>query len=139
MPARNIHHDAVIHALESDGWTITDDPLRVPFGGRNLFVDLAAERVTIGAERGSERIAVEVQSFLSPSPMFDLEHALGQYSLYRVAMSDAEPDRELFLGISDRVYDQLFADRFGQLIIEKMQVKVLVFDETMQRVVQWIK
>ena len=139
MPARNIHHDAVVQALEADGWTITDDPLRVPFGGRNLFVDLAAERVTIGAERGNERIAVEVQSFLSPSPMFDLEHALGQYGLYRVAMSDVEPDRQLFLGISDRVYEQLFADRFGKLIIEKMQVKVLVFDETTQRVLQWIR
>lgn len=139
MPARNIHHDAVVQALEADGWTITDDPLRVPFGGRNLFVDLAAERVTIGAERGNEQIAVEVQSFLSASPMFDLEHALGQYGLYRVAMSDVEPDRQLFLGISDRVYEQLFADRFGRLIIEKMQVKLLVFDETTQRVLQWIK
>ena len=139
MPAKNIHHDTVVQALEADGWTITDDPLRVPFGGRNLFVDLAAERLTIGAERGNERIAVEVQSFLSPSPMFDLEHALGQYSLYRVAMGEAEPDRVLFLGISDRVYEQLFADRFGKLIIEKMPVKVLVFDETTQRVLQWIK
>src|SRR5438477_12313026 len=26
MPARNIHHDAVIHALQADGWTITHDP-----------------------------------------------------------------------------------------------------------------
>jgi len=139
MPAKNIYHDTVVHALEAEHWTITDDPLRVSFGGRNLFVDLAAERLTIGAERGNERIAVEIQSFLSPSPMFDLEHALGQYGLYRVALGDVDPHRELFLGISGRVYDQLFADRFGQLIIEKMQVKVLVFDEAAQRVVQWIK
>jgi hypothetical protein len=125
--------------LEADGWTITDDPLRVPFGGRNLFVDLAAERITIGAERGNERIAVEIQSFLSPSPMFDLERALGQYGLYQVALSDIEPKRELYLGISDRVFEQLFADRFGQLIIEKMNVKILVFDESAQKVVQWIK
>lgn len=94
MPAKNIYHEAVVHALEADGWTITDDPLRVSFGGRNLFVDLAAELLTIGAERGNERIAVEIQSFLSPSPMFDLEHALGQYGLYRVALGDAEPERE---------------------------------------------
>ncbi len=71
--------------------------------------------------------------------MFDLEHALGQYGLYRVAMIDAEPDRLLFLGVSDRVYDQLFADRFGQLVIEQMQVRLLVFEESTQRVVQWIK
>ncbi len=139
MPAKNLYHDAVVRALVADGWKITDDPLHLPFGGRNLFVDLAAERITIGAERGNERIAVEIQSFLSPSPMFDLERALGQYGLYQVALSDIEPERELYLGISGRVYDQLFADRFGQLIIERMKVKVLVFDESAQRIVQWIK
>jgi hypothetical protein len=139
MPARNLHHDAVVHALEADGWTITDDPLRVPYGDHNLYVDLAAERISIGAERGGERIAVEVQSFLSPSVMSDLEHALGQYGLYRVAMSESEPDRQLFLGVSDRVYDQVFADRIGQKVIQQLQVNVLVFDETTQRVLQWIK
>jgi hypothetical protein len=29
MPARNIYHDAVVQALTADGWTITDDPLRL--------------------------------------------------------------------------------------------------------------
>ena len=32
MPAKNIDHDAVRDALIADGWTITDDPLYVPFG-----------------------------------------------------------------------------------------------------------
>lgn len=34
MSARNIYHDAVRDALIADGWTITDDPLRVLFAGR---------------------------------------------------------------------------------------------------------
>ena len=51
-------------------------------------------------------------------------------------MGDAGPDRELFLGVTGRVFEQLFADQFGQLIIEKMKVKVLVFDESAQRIVQ---
>jgi hypothetical protein len=53
MPARNIHHTAVIRALQADGWTITHDPFLIPYGDRRLFIDLGAERVTIGAERGS--------------------------------------------------------------------------------------
>jgi hypothetical protein len=60
MPARNIHHDAVIQALQADGWTITHDLFLIPYGDRRLFIDLGAERLTIGAERGTERIAVEI-------------------------------------------------------------------------------
>ena len=43
-------HSSVKNALIKDGWTITDDPLTLSYGGRDLYVDLAAERVTIGAE-----------------------------------------------------------------------------------------
>src|SRR5437868_11503029 len=66
------YHDAVVDALKADGWTITDDPLTLTVGDRDLFVDLAAERPVIGAEKGSEKIAVEVQSFLNPSAVRNL-------------------------------------------------------------------
>ena len=78
MPARNIHHDAVVRALTADGWTVTHDPLTISFGGKDLFVDLGAERTTLAAERGGQRIAVEVQSFINPSPVRDLQEAVGQ-------------------------------------------------------------
>ena len=39
MPARDLLHDAVRNALVRDGWTITDDPLRLKVPGRNLYVD----------------------------------------------------------------------------------------------------
>ncbi len=29
MPAKDIYHDVVKQALIKDGWTITDDPLRL--------------------------------------------------------------------------------------------------------------
>lgn len=55
MPARDIYHDAVRNALMKDGWTITDDPLRLRLrGGRSLFVDLGAKRL-LAAERGTEK------------------------------------------------------------------------------------
>jgi len=74
---KNIYHDAVIQALTADGWTITDDPLRLTYGDQELYVDLGAERVTLGAERAGQRIAVEVSSFLKPSPVRDLEESTG--------------------------------------------------------------
>ena len=76
MPARDHFHDACTAALIKDGWTITNDPYSLRWGGRDLFVDLGAERL-VAAERGTERIAVEVKSFLGPSEMADLEQALG--------------------------------------------------------------
>jgi hypothetical protein len=44
-------------------------------GLRNMYVDLGAERL-IAAERGTERIAVEIKSFRSPSEIHDIEEAV---------------------------------------------------------------
>ena len=96
MPARNIHYDAVIQALRADGWTITHDPLMIPFGDRRLFIDLGAERVTLGAERNGERIAVEIASFVADSPVRDLQEAVGQFVVYRALLSQIEPERIVF-------------------------------------------
>jgi hypothetical protein len=128
MPARNIYHDAVVHALTADGWTITDDPLRLSYGGKDLYVDLGAERSAIAAERDGRRIAVEVQSFLGKSAIRDLEEAVGQYDVYRAILSETEPERTLFLAV----------ERFGQLIVSRVQLRLLVFDEREERVLQWI-
>ena len=49
MPAKNIYHDVVLHALLADGWTITHDPLTISYGGRDLFVDLGAERPAVSS------------------------------------------------------------------------------------------
>lgn len=138
MSAKNIYHDVVVHALIADGWTITDDPLRISFGNRDLYVDLGAERATIGAEKGEQRIAVEVQSFLNPSPVRDLQEAVGQYGIYRAILAENRSDRLLYLAVPLRVYEGLFAERFGQLILRRLDLRVLVFDHQKESVVQWI-
>jgi hypothetical protein len=94
VPANNIYHDTVIQALTADGWTITDDPLRLSYGGRDLFVDLRAERLTLAAEKKGQKIAIEVQSFLNPSPVRGLQEAVGQYEIYRTVLEQTEPERQ---------------------------------------------
>ena len=79
--AKDIYHNTVRIALEKDGWTITDDPLTLRIGGRSAFIDLGTEKL-FAAEKKDKRIAVEVKSFISPSPVKDLEQALGQYIMY---------------------------------------------------------
>ncbi len=138
MPARNIYHDAVVHALTADGWTITDDPLTVSYGGRDLYVDLGAEPVVVGAEKGTQRIAVEISSFLNRSPVRDLQEAVGQYGVYRAVLAESEPERNLYLAAPLHVYEGLLSEKFGQLIVNRLQLRLLVFDDEAQRVVQWI-
>jgi len=81
MLARDIYHNAVRNALEKDSWQITKDPFILKWGTRDLYIDLGAEKL-IAAEKSGEKIAVEIKSFIDPSPVTDLENALGQYILY---------------------------------------------------------
>jgi len=78
MPAKDLFHDCVRHALIHDGWTITHDPLRLNWGGKDVYVDLGAERL-MAAEKSGQRIAVEIKSFVGDSEVDDLEKAVGQY------------------------------------------------------------
>jgi hypothetical protein len=138
MPARNIYHDAVVHALMADGWTITDDPLTVSYGGRDLYVDLGAEPVTVAAEKGTQRIAVEISSFLNPSPVRDLQETVGHYGVYRAVLAESEPERQLYLAVPYHIHDGLLSEKFGQLIISRLQLQLLIFDAKEQRIIQWI-
>lgn len=96
MPARDLFHDQVIHALIKDGWTITDDPLHIKWRKKNLYVDLGAERL-LAAEKAERRIAVEIKSFIGKSDIADLEAALGQFVLYQTVLAKTSPERTLNL------------------------------------------
>src|SRR3954449_7581870 len=112
MSARDAIHDSVKAALIKDGWTITHDPFPLPFGDRDVYADLGAERA-IAAERGDERIAVEVKSFSGASEMHDLEVALGQFVFYRHLLSSRDPRREMWLAIPEEAYISVLGDVAG--------------------------
>ena len=136
MPAKDIYHDVVCSALIKDGWTITDDPLTLKIGGRSVYVDLGAERL-IAAERGTEKIAIEIKSFLSPSPIHDLENAWGQFFLYARALKKREPERCLYLAISLSTFETIFQEEAGQLILEEPDFRLIVFDPDHENIMQW--
>ncbi len=89
MSKRDKYHDTVKQALINEGWTITHDPYLFQTDPK-LATDLGAERL-LAAERGYERIAVEVKSFLRSSQVVDLEEALGQYTLYQLFLRQQDP------------------------------------------------
>lgn len=136
MPQRDTYHEPVRKALIRDGRTITHDPYWVALGARDAFVDLGAEH-PIAAGRGDRNIAVEIKSFLGRSVVADLAQAIGQYILYRSWMKRTDPERELWLAVTERVAQEVFADLSGQVLIEDAALRLLVVDMTAERIVQW--
>lgn len=137
MPAKDVYHEIVKNALTKDGWAITDDPLKLTIGSRSLYVDLGAEKL-IAAQKEEQKIAVEIKSFLSPSPINDLENALGQYVLYQNILKVTDIERILYLAIRNEVYDDLFTEPIGQLLLNNKQIKLIVFNSDLQELSQWI-
>ncbi|MDJ1170011.1 MULTISPECIES: element excision factor XisH family protein [Roseofilum] len=138
MPAKDLYHDLVVQLLIDEGWTITDDPLYLSYGGRDLFVDLGAERSAIAAQKGNLKIAVEIKSFLKSSPVTDLGDALGQYGIYQSILAELQPERMLYLAVPKRTYETILTEKLGQLIVRNWDIKLIVFDEVARRSIQWI-
>jgi len=107
LPARDSSHEAVKQAIINDGWIITDDPYVISYGDRFLFVDLGVNRL-IGIRRGDQRIAIQIKQFKGQSQVTDLEQAIGQYLLYKILLNQVDPDRDLYLAISETTYNDIF-------------------------------
>ena len=138
MSAKDIFHDAVRKGLEKEGWVITDDPLRIRVGGVDMQIDLGAEKI-IAAERGSEKIAVEIKSFISSSNISEFHTALGQFLNYRVALEEQQPERCLYLAVPQGAYKIFFNLPFVKTVIERFQISLLVYDPKNEVILQWIK
>ncbi len=137
MPAKDIYHDCAKNALIKDGWTITHDPLSLKWGKKDMYVDLGAEQL-LAAQRAERKIAVEIKSFTGLSEMNDLEKALGQYIVYHDVLAQVEPDRELYLAVSEEIATGLFEEPIGELLLRNNRVRLLVFDPEAEAIVKWI-
>ncbi len=137
MPALDRYHETVRHALNKDGWTITDDPLTLELDERTLYADFGAERL-LAAERGTEKIAVEIKTFRSPSPVADLEQAIGQYSLYEDILQILESERTLYLAIPEEAFTHIFSERIGQIALKNRIKRAFVFSPAQEEIVQWL-
>ena len=136
--ARDIFHNIVKEALIKEGWQITDDPLVLlskKDGG--IETDLGAEKIII-AEKGLTKIAVEVKSFLNPSPINDFHGALGQYMTYLDVMEMKQIDRIMYLAMPFDIYTFLTTKTYFLYIIEKHKVKFILFEPATKTIEEWI-
>jgi hypothetical protein len=136
--AKDVFHQQVKNALIKDGWNITHDPLTIRISEAvKLQIDLAAENA-IAAERDSEKIAVEIKSFVGDSDISAFHTALGQYLNYCQALEEQEPDRFVYLAIPLETYQDFFQLPFIQRALRRYQVKLIIYDPKLEEIKQWI-
>lgn len=138
MAAKDVFHQTVVNALESDGWTITHNPLALRAGGEDFEIDLGAEQL-LGAEKGERKIAVEIKSFLGASKLYQFHSALGQILNYEVALEEVEPERVLYLAIPVDIHQTFFKRGFVVRVLRKFDLRLMVFDPVTSEVAQWIE
>jgi hypothetical protein len=137
MSARDAFHDLVKTALQKDNWTITDDPLHIRIAGViDMYIDLGAEKL-IAAEREGRKIAVEIKSFIGGSNVSEFHMAIGQFINYRYALEIEDPERILYLAVPLNTYNDFFSLPFIQAIVQRNQLKLLIYDIETEAIVQW--
>lgn len=70
--------------------------------------------------------------------MSDLQEAVGQYEIYRSVLKELQSKRQLYLAVPKRVYEGIFSERFGQLILNSIGINLIIFDEQLERIIRWI-
>ncbi len=134
--AKDKFHNTVKNGLSKEGWTITDDPLTLQFGGVDLYVDLGAEKI-LAAEKNGQKIAIEIKSFIRASLITDFHLAVGQFMNYRLALRSREPERVLYLAVPEDTYREFFSLPFTQAAIQDYQLKLIVYDIEREVIVKW--
>ncbi len=135
--AKDRFHDVVKTALEKENWQITADPYELNVDDVDFEIDLAAEQL-LAAQRESQKIAVEIKSFISSSNVSDFHTALGQFLNYRDALETIEPDRLLYLAVRLPVYETFFQRRFIVAAIKRYQLRLMIYDVQQEAIVQWL-
>jgi XisH protein len=137
MSAKDLFHNAVRSGLQKENWTITDDPLSLKFGDTRIYIDLGAEKI-LAAEKGEEKIAVEIKTFASASIVFDFHLAIGQFINYQVALENKDPGRLLYLAVPQEIYDSFFQSLLAKAVVNKYQIGLIVYDPESEVIIEWL-
>ncbi len=139
--AKDLFNDSVKIALQKEGWKITHDPYEIKLRTKGLFpnnlkIDLGAEKM-LAAEKGAEKIAIEIKSFSGASLIYELHSLIGQYFTYQVGLEEQEPDRLLFAALPDKAYEELSPHPFFQTLIERSKMRLIIYNSDNQLITQW--
>ncbi len=99
---------------------------------------MAIERHPIIAEKNERRILVEVKTFGGRSFIRELEQAIGQYELYLDILELSKLEYELYLAISQFVYEEFFLRKGTHTIAQRHRLKLIVVDIEQEEITAWL-
>jgi len=59
--------------------------------------------------------------------------------VYRTILSESKADRPIYMAVPIRVYENLLSEKFGNLIVSRLGLRILVFDHKQERIFKWIE
>jgi XisH protein len=80
---------------------------------------------------------VEIKSLIGKSYFVDYYQSLGQFLVYRLALQNIDSPRLLYLAIPTSAYEEFREIELFQQAWTAFSVNLLIFDETIQRIVTW--
>lgn len=123
MPSKDSTHEAVVQSLIKDGWTIADEQVGLRVDKRRLWIDIQASK-----EISNITMLVEVKGFVDKSQIDYLHSPIGQYVIYRAVIEATSLGQPLYMAIPLDAYEGIFSEEIGQIIIQKIGLKLIVFD-----------
>jgi hypothetical protein len=54
-------------------------------------------------------------------------------------LNKVDPGREVYLAITDVIYDEFFSESIGELVINELPLKLIIVNLQRAEIVQWIK
>ncbi len=70
--------------------------------------------------------------------MRDFELALGQYIVYRDILDLSEKHYAIYLAVKDTVFESFFQRKSIKSIVNRHQIKFIVFNNEKEEIVLWI-
>jgi hypothetical protein len=67
-----------------------------------------------------------------------LEEAIGQYVLYRLLLNKVDPAREIYLAVTDVIFEKIFSEPIGEVVINDLPLQLLIVDSEKAEIQQWI-
>ncbi len=135
MPAVDQCEPQVIRAFEKAGWQVIANPLSFSFRNTFIYADLHLQNLN----QQTEMMVAEVKCFPSSRSQLDeLYHAIGQYHVYREAISENGYDMPLYLVVPQAIYKGLLSATIIENTLKRAKIDLVIVHLGVEEITQWI-
>jgi len=83
---------------------------------------------------------IEIKGFENmASPVDYIAHTVGKYVLYRAILNALENTTPLYLAVPLEAYQGILSEPIGQILIEQVKIKLVIFVPENEEIIEWIE